>query len=407
VEEVIIIGGGASGVVSAIYAKNSNNHVTILERNNDLLKKLLMTGNGKCNYYNDDQSTNNYHSNNMDIVEEIITSNNLSKVVSFFDYLGVIPKIKNGYYYPFSNQAVTIKNMLVKEVKDKKIDVCTNTLVTNIKKINNKFLVTCNTKTYTCDKLVISTGSYAYPKTGSTGMGYLFLKELGHTIIKPLPALVQLISNGNYLKEWNGIRTDVKLSLYEDNKFISSEEGEIQLTDYGISGICTFNLSHYVTRGLDIGKKEVIKINFLPFINSNYKEWLDNFSNKHNNKNIKELLECILNYKLVNVILNKSHISSNLYYLELDDNKKDNLINNLFSFEVLITATKSFDSSQIANGGVSLTEINPNTFESKLVSNLYIIGELLDINGNCGGYNLTIAWLSGILSGISIGENND
>jgi hypothetical protein len=406
-KKIIVIGGGASGVVSAIFAKNSNNHVIILERNNDLLKKLLITGNGKCNYYNDNQDISNYHSNNMDIVKQIITPNNLNKVVAFFDDLGIISKKKNGYYYPFSNQAVTIKNMLVKEVKDKEIDVCCNTLVTDIKKINNQFEVICDNNKFICDKLIISTGSYAYPKTGSTGMGYQFLKELGHTIIKPLPALVQLVSNGKYLKEWNGIRTDVRLSLYEDNKYISSEEGEIQLTDYGISGICTFNLSHYVTRGLDLGKKEVVKINFLPFVVDDCKEWLDNFSQKHHNKNIRELLECILNYKLVNVILKKCDISSNLYYYELDDNKKNNLLNNLFSFEIVITGTKSFDFAQIANGGVSLTEINPDTFESKLVSNLYIIGELLDINGNCGGYNLTIAWLSGILSGISLGEDND
>ena len=405
--KIVIIGGGASGIVSSIYAKNDNNEVIVLERNSSPLKKLLMTGNGKCNYYNENQSLDNYHSNNMEIVEKIIIQENLDKVEELFNNLGIVPKIKNGYYYPFSNQATTIKNALEKFALKKGVIIKNNFLVESIEKDNNKFIVKTNEKEIECDKLVISTGGCAYPKTGSDGMGYDFLKKLNHTIIKPLPALVQLLSDFKYKKEWQGIRTDVELELFEDKNYITKEEGEIQLTDYGISGICTFNLSHYVSRGLDKNKKEEININFVPFIKTLITPWMDNFSKINKDKNIKELLEGILNYKLVNIILKISNIEENVFYKDLTNEEKLRLCKNLKSMKINITGTKSFDSSQVCNGGVVLTEINEKTFESKIVNNLYIIGELLDINGNCGGYNLTIAWLSGILSGLDIGEKND
>ena len=238
--DVLIIGGGASGIVASIYAKNEFNKVVVLERNSDILKKLLMTGNGRCNYLNEVYSMNNYHSNNIDIADKIISSENISKVKEFFDSLGIIPKIKNGYFYPSTNQAVTIKDVLKDKAISIGVDIRCDSLVTDIKKVNDKFKVICNDEEILCDKLIISTGSYAYPNTGSDGMGYNFLKKFNHTIIKPLPALVPLISNFKYLKEWDGVRSDVKLELFEDNKYIASESGEVQLTNYGISGIMYF-----------------------------------------------------------------------------------------------------------------------------------------------------------------------
>lgn len=405
--DVIIIGGGASGFVAAITAKNENTTVIILERNNNPLKKLLMTGNGKCNYLNEKYSLNNYHSQDIDIVNKIIKNKNIEMAKSFFEDLGIISKIKNGYYYPFSNQATTIQNALIEEAERKGVEIVYNTLVTDIEKITDGFKITCGDKTYLTHKVVLATGSKAYPKTGSDGMGYQFLKKFNHTIIKPLPALVQLESNNKYLKEWDGVRTDVRLELFEDNNYISFEEGELQCTSYGISGICTFNLSNIITRGLDSGKKEVIKINFVPFIDTLITPWLDKFSKKNPHKTIKQLLEGILNYKVVNIILKASNINQDKYYYELSNKEKLILCKNLRSYKIEITKTKDFSSSQICNGGVKLTEINEDTMESKLVDGLYITGELLDMNGNCGGYNLTLCWISGLLAGKALGEKND
>lgn len=401
--DIVIVGGGVSGIVSAIKSFNGRNRITILERNDKCLKKLLLTGNGRCNYFNDDTSISNYHSMREDLLDKVINSDNMSRVLDFYNELGIIPKIKNGYYYPFSNQASTVRDALMFEVMKLGVSIKYNYLVEKIERSNNKFIIN---DSIVCDKVIIATGSCSYPKTGSDGMGYDFLRKFGHNIIKPLPALVQLNSDFKYCRELSGIRSDVILSLYEDDEFISSSVGEVQLTDYGISGICTFNLSHFVTRGLDVGKKEVIKVNFLPFIKDNYMEWFNTYSNKHNDKNIYMLLCNILNYKLVKVILKVCSIDNETYYNELDYNSRSLLIDNLTNFKFNIVSTKDFNFSQVCNGGVSLDEVNLSTFESLIVDGLYITGEVLDINGNCGGYNLICAVISGILVGDDLSDKS-
>lgn len=401
--DIVIIGGGVSGIVSAIKSFNGRNRITILERNDKCLKKLLLTGNGRCNYFNDDTSISNYHSMREDLLDKVINSDNMSRILDFYNELGIIPKIKNGYYYPFSNQANTVRDALMFEVMKLGISIKYNYLVEKIEHSNNKFIIN---DSIVCDKVIIATGSCSYPKTGSDGMGYDFLRKFGHNIIKPLPALVQLNSDFKYCRELSGIRSDVILSLYEDDEFISSSVGEVQLTDYGISGICTFNLSHFVTRGLDVGRKEVIKVNFLPFIKDNYMEWFNTYSNKHNDKNIYMLLCNILNYKLVKVILKVCSIDNETYYNELDYNSRSLLIDNLTNFKFNIVSTKDFNFSQVCNGGVSLDEVNLSTFESLIVDGLYITGEVLDINGNCGGYNLICAVISGILVGDDLSDKS-
>ena len=401
--DIVIIGGGVSGIVSAIKSFNGRNRITILERNDKCLKKLLLTGNGRCNYFNDDTSISNYHSMREDLLDKVINSDNMSRILDFYNELGIIPKIKNGYYYPFSNQASTVRDALLFEVMKLGISIKYNYLVEKIEHSNNKFIIN---DSIVCDKVIIATGSCSYPKTGSDGMGYDFLIKFGHNIIKPLPALVQLNSDFKYCRELSGIRSDVILSLYEDDEFISSSVGEVQLTDYGISGICTFNLSHFVTRGLDVGRKEVIKVNFLPFIKDNYMEWFNTYSNKHNDKNIYMLLCNILNYKLVKVILKVCSIDNETYYNELDYNSRSLLIDNLTNFKFNIVSTKDFNFSQVCNGGVSLDEVNLSTFESLIVDGLYITGEVLDINGNCGGYNLICAVISVILVGDDLSDKS-
>lgn len=403
-KHIVIVGGGAAGLISSIYAKTSTNKVTILERNSLCGKKLLATGNGKCNYWNEDQKISHYHSNSEKILTSIITEEKQQEALSFFDSLGIVPKIKNGYYYPFSNQATTIKNALEQEVKRKNIDIKYNFLVESIIKENDYFIIKSQNEVIKADKVIIATGSKASPKTGSDGLGYELIKKLGHTVIEPLPALVQLRTTGNYLKKWAGIRTDVKVTLFENNKLIKEEQGEIQLTDYGISGICIFNLSRYVAIGLLKNNIEEVYINFLPFIKDSKEAYLTRLFN--NKKAIKEQLEGILNNKLVSVILDESHINENISFNDLNELEKTSLITNLVNFKVKITATNSYDQAQVCSGGVPLTEINTNTMESKIVKDLYIVGELLDVDGDCGGYNLGFAWMSGITAGKGCSKND-
>ena len=409
--KVYIIGGGASGLISAIHAAKVGNNVTIIEKNNKLGKKILLTGNGKCNYWNKDISPVHYNSSNIEILEKIINKNNQEKVLSFFDSLGIIPYIKNDYYYPLSNQAITIKESLANECTNKKINIIYEEEVQSITKKNKEFIIKTNKNEYLADKVILSTGSLAYPKTGSDGKGYVLAKELNHTVITPLPALTSLITNEKYLKEWEGIRTNVKLSLYEDNALKKESIGEIQLTNYGISGICTFNLSSIVSRGLNNNKKEVISINFLHPLNINtikeFLNWLDKRNTITPNYTIKEILDKILNYKLVNIILNITK-TNNTTLDNLSIKEKELLGNTLINLKIPILGTNSFDNSQTTTGGIPLTEINPNTLESLKQKGLYITGELLDVDGECGGYNLAFAWITGYLAGISTkGDKND
>ena len=380
-KRIIIVGAGAAGMLAAIHAKTKYNQVILIERNTNCGKKILITGNGKCNYLNDDFNISHYRSDNLEFLKNIITEENKKLLITKLKKIGIEPKIKNGYYYPMSNTSVSIQNALLLTLKQKGIEIITNTTITDIKKINNKFIL--NDK-FTCDKLIIAAGSSACPKCGTDGTIYDALKPLGLKIKKPLPALVQLKSEGKFLKEWAGIRCDCELSLYENDKLIKKSIGEVQLTDYGISGICTFQLSSDCIRGLDSGKKEVIKINFLPDI-KDFDTFYLNRVKLLKGRNDIELFEGLINYKLL--------------YVLFKHNK--NIKEALTSFSLEITGYNGFDKAQVASGGIKLTEINDN-FECKNIKDLYIIGEALDVDGDCGGYNLAFAFLSGIIAGESI-----
>ena len=397
-----IVGGGASGLSCAIRAKSKSNEVIVYEKNNKCGKKILITGNGKCNYFNDEFNINKYNSQNIDILSEIINLENKNLILSFFEQLGVVPKVSNGYYYPVSNQAVTILQSLMNEAISKGVEIANELEVLDINVVDGKYEIITSKGKDIVDVLVLSTGSKATPKTGSDGFGYGIARKLGYNIIKPLPALVQLEGNEKYFKVWAGIRTDVEVSLYENDIFVKKEIGEIQLTDYGVSGICIYQLSSKLIRGLNNGNKEIISINFLPWLKEDITIFFENRNNKLKNRTISDLLDGMLNYKLVNLILKKNNIDSTLNYNELDNKQKEMLFSDLLRFKINIIDYKKYDNAQVCSGGVSLLDINIDTMESKHHKNFYIIGELLDVDGDCGGYNLGFAWLSGILAGDNI-----
>lgn len=402
---ILVIGGGPAGLSSAIFASSKKNKVTLIERNSSCGKKLLLTGNGKCNYWNEEQSLSHFHSDDASILEQIITPANLEETWEFLKRIGIIPYIKNGYYYPFSNQAFTMKEALLIECKKRNVTIIENEKVEKIEKKETKFVVQTTSTTYIFDKVVLASGSKAMPKTGSDGEGYTLAKSLGHTITNITPSLVQIILDFPELKKWAGIRTQAKVSLYEGNKKWKEETGELQLTDYGVSGICIFNLSRYVGRN---PKNEFqLEINFLPFLDKNGLEFLETQNKLVKNRTIGELLESILHYKLVEILLKMCQIPYNAKWSELKPNKKEKLVELLTKNRIKVIGTKSFDTSQVCAGGVNLNEINPTTLESKKTKNLFIAGELLDIDGDCGGYNLMIAFLTGVLAGKGACEEVD
>ncbi len=395
-KKIAIIGGGASGLITAIIAKTKENEVVILEKNSQLGKKLLLTGNGKCNFWNEDQNLSHYHSLENVPLEHWLTEERQKEVLSFFQNLGIIWKTKNGWYYPFSNQAISIRNALEEKVRQVGVQIDNDFLVEDIKIEKNLFVINTKKESMTFDVVVLATGSKAYPKTGSTGDGYRLASTLGHSIIEPLPSLVPLVLDKKI--DASGVRTDVKVSIYEDGKFLREEEGELQITDYGLSGICIFLLSRYASIGLANQKKMTLEINFIPFLQEEAHTWMTNISK---NKKISSVLDGFLNYKLGNALLKSCHIIPEKTWENLEKEKQENLLEHLTHFKANIISALGYENGQICLGGIPLKEVTE-SFESKLIPNLYFTGELLDLDGDCGGYNLGIAWISGMTVGKEI-----
>lgn len=396
-KEIVVIGGGASGLISAICSKNENNNVTILERYEKCGRKILVSGNGRCNYWNSNQDIGHYHSSNFDFIKNVITNENKNATLMFLESLGIEPFIKNGYYYPYSMQSVTIYNILIREIRRKKINIKYLRDVKSIEKEGDKFKIIFNDSFLTADKVIMATGSRAYYNEENNG--YMICKKLGHNIIETNPSLVQLVSDDKYFKDVKGIRVNVLVKILINDKVIKEEEGELLFTDYGLSGICIFNLSRIASLNLKQGNKVEISINFIHNFVDNY---LEERGNKIRHDNLIELLDGILNEKLIKVIVEKANVDINKKYDNLNLDEQKRLLKNLIDFRVNINNTKTFKEAQTSIGGVDTFEINPDTMESKLVKNLYFVGEMMDVDGDCGGYNLSFSWISGMIAGRSV-----
>lgn len=396
-QKIGIIGGGPSGLTAAIFSKTKFNEVTILEKNKNCGKKLLLTGSGKCNYWNDDMSITHFHSSNAKILKNIITEELKVVALEFTRNIGIIPTIKNGYYYPVTKESFTMQMALLRECQNKGIVIKNECNVIDVKKVNDSFIVKTPTETLKFDKIIIATGGLSYPKTGSDGSGYTLVKET--TIVPPKPSLVQLTIEANFLKKWAGIRTMATVTLLKNNQVIKTEAGEIQLTDYGASGICIFNISREAEAG------DILEINFCPFLETSLEEFLTLENKRLENRKLRELLENILHFKLVDIVLNKSGINGNLNYEAIEEKERQKLTELCTSLKLKITGNKGFLTAQVTNGGISLSELDPETLMSKKIKNLFYAGEVIDIDGDCGGYNLMTAFMTGIKAGR--GARND
>jgi hypothetical protein len=266
-------------------------------------------------------------------------------------------------------------------------------MIEKIEKENDKFIIYTNIDNYICDKVIIALGGASSPKSGTCGDGYKLLNNI-HTINKVLPSLVPLVGDGNYYKDWNNIRVDAKLDLYVNSNYVDSEVGELQLTDYGISGIPTFNLSGLANKNIALGNDVNIVINFLPDIDNVFE-----FLNNRSGDTIEEIFESVLPYQLVFTLFKLANIDKNDNWNKIDDNKKNRLCSLISNFNFKVISSLDFDRSQVSIGGVSLKEINPKTMESLKMDNLYIVGEIIDVDGKCGGYNLAFAFITGYLAG--------
>ncbi len=399
--KVIVIGGGASGIIAAIKASEVSD-VTIIEGNSKIGKKILVTGNGRSNFWNESISERNYNEESHEFLKDILPIKN--EVYNFLtNSLGITPTNKNGYLYPRSKTASSITTVLEKRIKRNNIEVIYDLKVTKITTENNNIKIELSDNTtMTCDKLIIATGGKAASKTGSDGSGYNLLKALDIEITPVLPALVPLIINDKTRLDWSGVRTDAKLSVYENNKIIKEELGELQLTNTGISGIVTFNISGLITSLLETKKQFEVYIDFLPEI-EDISTFLEEKNKNANPESIEELLETMINYKLLNSLLSNCHINKNQKWTELSQEDKKELISTLKKYKINISRTEDFEKDQVTRGGVCLNEITSN-FSLKKYPNIKVIGEILNVDGICGGYNLAFAFMSGYIAGSSIND---
>ena len=392
--KVGIIGGGASGMMSAILLNREGFDVTILEKNSTLGKKILMTGNGRCNYFNQDIDVDKYYTSDYEFLKTIVNEKNILKAKEFLNSIGLVPRIKNGYYYPMSNTATSVLNAFVTEIERLKIKTILDSEINSIKKIENKYQIVVNDKKMLFDKIIIAIGSKAGLKENAN---YELLNSLGIKMTPILPALCPLVLNGDFFNKWSGIRTEAIVSIYENDKFLKSDLGEVQLTDYGISGICVMNLSSLVSKALYQKQKVKVHLNFLPNIEKeNIDKWLTLRDNTLYQRTVIELLESIIPYKLLYILVSKAGIKSNCHYKSLTQKEKDDLINNLSDLTLEIRETKEIFKGQVVTGGIPINRVKT-TLEDKEYVGLYYTGEILDVDGICGGFNLGFAWLSSIV----------
>lgn len=402
-----IIGGGASGMMAAIAAAMHGADVTILEHTDRIGKKILVTGNGKCNFTNQVMGVKQYYGTYPDFVCPVFDQFSLENTLQFFEENGLLYKEKNGGYYPVSNQAASVLDVLRFALKRYQVKILTNQQIVDIlPKDDQTFLVKTKEAQFGFQAVILACGSRAAAKTGSDGSGYELAKKLGHKIVKPVPALVQLKSSESYFKCISGIRLDVKLSLIIEQKLRCLESGELQITDYGISGIPVFQVSRIVSRALADNPKVKIEmlVDTLPEYDASVLEKLLLKRRKENEMlTVEEFLQGFSNKKMNLQFLKMLGIKANTEMKKIQEQQIKNFVELAKQWRIPIMDTNGFQNCQVCAGGVS-TEQMTTSCESKLHKNLYLVGELVDIDGICGGYNLQWAWSSGYVAGAKAAE---
>lgn len=397
---VAVIGGGAAGMMAAITAAREGVKVTILEHKDRIGKKILSTGNGRCNFTNTYQTPACYRSDNRDFAWNIIQKFNVEKTISFFKELGIYPKDRNGYLYPYSDQAAAILEVLQIEIAKLNICVMTEINVLDIQPVKRGIRVTTDKKTITVDSVILACGSKAAPVTGSDGSGYQLAKLLGHRIVPVLPSLVQLRCAEKFYKSISGVRVQGTVEIYADDISLASDTGEIQLTNYGISGIPIFQVSRYAAKAIYQKQSVTAVLNFMPDMNKDeFLSFLQERITLCPHKTLDEFFIGIFPKKLCELWIRLSRLPKEMRVSDLSGEQLEKLVLLIQHLRTHITETNAFEQAQICCGGVDTTEINPDTLESNYVQGIYFAGELLDVDGICGGYNLQWAWSSGFVAG--------
>ena len=407
---VAVIGGGAAGMMAAIEAARAGAIVTLIEKNPQLGKKLATTGNGRCNYTNldmGDRIGGKFRGFHPEFAEAALDVLPPEAVLDWFREIGVEPRFRGSYVYPNSDQASAVVEALREELHRLSVKVHYNAEVKSVQRVDSGyFLIQCTDAVVKADRVILAVGSKAAPKTGSNGDGYFIARKLGHSIVPYVPALCGIRCAGDAFKALAGIRTEAALELVVDGHCVDREAGELQLVDYGISGIPVFQLSRYAAYALQEGKKAAVYINFLSGFTEEVEDPKDRAlqlfrqrQQRLEGRRMESFFTGLLHQKLGQLLLRMANVRPELPVAELSEKQLRSLASLSVRFKAECVEMNGFQQAQVVAGGVDTCEVDPRTMASRFVPGLYFAGEVLDIDGICGGYNLQWAWASGFVAG--------
>lgn len=398
-----IIGGGAAGMMAAITAARKGNQVTILERNDRVGKKILVTGNGKCNLGNYDLRKEMYYGANREWIWDKLERFNTESTVKFFEELGLMIKNKNGYLYPACEQAAVVLDVLRIALERLGVEILYDCKINHIGRNveSGRIEVSDGVNKYFFDKVILACGSKAAPKTGSDGSGYKLVKQLGLEMVPIVPALVQMKCEEDYFKAVAGVRTDAFLKVWNNGKCVAQERGELQITEYGISGIPVFQISrvmNYILRGQ---AQVSVSIDLFPdFDEKEYQRFCQNRMTELSDRTVEEFFTGMLHKKIMMMFVKQCGLKPNALVKDANKDKLMQVFALCRDWKVTVNGSNPYDNAQVCAGGVDVKELSEE-LESLKVPGVYFAGELIDVDGKCGGYNLQWAWCSGYIAGES------
>lgn len=410
--DIAIIGGGASGLVSAISAKRENPkaRVAVLEHSSRVGKKILATGNGRCNLTNINCRSQYYHSSSNKTVESILSRYDSRFIMDFFAQMGMLYKIDNeGRVYPYSEQASAVLDILRAELQHLNIEEICDFSISSIKKQKGKFIIQSENHTLSSKEIIVATGGKASPSLGSDGSGYKYLKDFGHTMTNVFPALVQVTVTDNITHSLKGVRANCTVCLVADKNVMRTETGEIQFSENALSGICIFQLSRMVsefccTKSIFGQKYKNLSINVDLLPQHTYAEVFNLIKSKidfNRDLLLENLFVGMLNKKVGQALIKICGISQSKKVSDLSKMDINNLVSIIKCWKFSPNGTMPWKNAQVTAGGIRCDEFDINTLESKKSSGLFAAGEVLDVDGDCGGFNLQWAWSSGYIAGKS------
>jgi len=400
---MIIIGAGAAGLCAAITAARAGQSVTLLEQNTKIAKKILVSGNGKCNIDNKYIDSRRFHSQNPSFIEDVLTAYGFDVVEKFFTSIGLeLIEGKEGKIFPMSLQASSVVELLEYEAKRAGVEIFCDCTVTSIDKNADTFTVETSQGSKISKKLLLTSGSPAAPQLGGSNSGYAFAAKMGHSLVPRHPSLVQLCSEENWVKGASGVKVAGLAQLYANGEYITEKKGDLLFTNYGISGLAILDLSREVSTRLANFDYCELNLDLMPELS---KEKLTNLLlsriKKESEKPLALWLQGIINKKLISIILEQSKCKVRVED-QLNRKEINKLVHTIKNLKLSINDTKGFAGAEVATGGIDTTEVNPKTMESKIVPDLFFAGEILDVDGDRGGFNFHFAWVTGM----RVGTNN-